>query len=83
MVSPTVDKDLVIVDDEEREAIDHPSKETIAIPTIIIFGSTNVVTAHPKPTDEKLKGTNDGDDNDDNIDFGDLSAFNRSSQLAS
>ena len=74
MVSLVVDKD-VIVNDEEKEAVDQPSKEIVEIPTIIISGSTNMATTHLKPADKKLVKTNDGDDDDDHVDFGDLSAF--------
>ena len=66
-MSPAVDKDAVIVDDEEGEAVDLPSKEPASIPTIISV-STNVEATHPKPTEEK-QGADDCDDNDDDVDF--------------
>ena len=40
VVSPALDKDAVIIDDEGKEAIDHSEKEPAHILTIIISGST-------------------------------------------
>ena len=75
VVSPAVDKDAVLVDDEEREVIDQPSKGLPSIP-IIISGSTHTETFDPHPTEGTLLQTNvDDDDDDADVNFGDLSAF--------
>ena len=52
VVSPAVDKDAIIVDDEEGEAVDLPSKELASIPTFICV-LINVEATHLKPVEEK------------------------------
>ena len=76
VVSPAMDKDAVLVDDEEREVVDQPSKGLPSIPTIIISGSTYAETFDPHPTEGTLLRTEVNDDDDDaDVDFSDLSAF--------
>ena len=75
MVSSSVDKDVVLVNDEEREVVDQPSKGLPSIPTIIISGLTHAETFDPKPAEGTLLQADDDNDDDVDVDFGDLSAF--------
>ena len=68
----------MLVEDEEREVVDQPSKGLPVVPTIIIFGSTHTETLDPHPAEGMLlrTGVDDDDDDDDaDVDFGNLSAF--------
>lgn len=70
-----MDKDAIIVNDGEKEAVDQPERGLAHIPTTFISRLTNVRTFLPKPADEKFEGANDGDNDDDDVDFGDFSTF--------
>lgn len=65
----------MLVDDKEREVIDQPSKGLLSIPTIIISGSTHAKTFDPKPAKGTLLRADVDDDDDADVDFGDLSTF--------
>ena len=76
MVSPALEKDAIIVDDEEKKDVNQPKKELAHIPPIILLGSTQVNVLSFEPIQEKVqKAQNNDDDNDDDVDFGYLSAF--------
>ena len=77
VVSPILNKDVVIIDDEEKEAVDQPSKEPALISTIIIYGSANVGITLPKVAQETLQRADDDDDDDDDVDFSDLSTIDK------
>ena len=68
VVSPTLDKDAIVVNDREKEAVDQLGKKSVEIPTIMIFGSTQVHVVSLELAHEKIQ-------EDDDVDFDDLSTF--------
>ena len=62
MVSPTLDKDAIVVDSGEKKAVDQPQKGPAQIPTIIISASTSLNAFPSGPAQDKTQEANDDDD---------------------